>query len=86
VAEDQLPFADLRATPEGHLSLPDLKWRELVFIGALRCRGGLWERDPDRPMPPFVGSEPFPPGSRFELLGRRDGRALLRRLSPGGAG
>lgn len=79
MADEQFPFADVRVTPEG-LSLPELKWRELVFIGAVRCSAGTWERDPERPMPPFEGPAPFPPGCRFELAGREAGRVLLRRL------
>jgi hypothetical protein len=79
VAEEQLPFADVRTTPEG-LSLPELKWRELVFVGALREQGGVWQRDPSRPMPRFEDPEPFPPGRRFVLVSRAEGRVHLRRL------
>ena len=79
MADQRFPFADVRVTSEG-LSLPALKWRELVFIGAVRCSDGAWARDPERPMPPFEGPEPFPEGSRFELAGRESGRVVLRRL------
>jgi len=84
LAREPLPFADVQQTGDG-ISIPDLKWRELVFVGALRCEGDVWERDPERPMPPFLEPDPFPPGRRFELLGRRDGRVLLRRLPASGA-
>jgi len=80
VAEEELPFADVRFDGEG-VSLPDLKWRELVFVGAVRFEDGAWSRDPGRPMPPFRPPEPFPPGQRFELTGREGGRVRLRRLA-----
>ena len=79
MADEHFPFADVRVSAEG-LSLPELKWRELVFIGAVRCSDGVWVRDPERPMPPFEGGEPFPAGRRFELVGREAGRVVLRQL------
>ena len=78
---DQEPFADVRPTADG-FSLPELKWRELVFVGALRERAGLWERDPSRPLPPFRDPGLFPVGVAFELVGRAGGRVRLRRRGP----
>lgn len=58
---------------EGGFSIPELKWRELLFIGALRREGDAFVRDPSRPMPPFARSGLFPEGVRFvaALRGRR---------------
>lgn len=78
VAEEQQPFADVREE-EGGFSLPELKWRELVFIGALRPEGDLFIRDPARPLPPFRIPDLFPGGARFAVA-RRGGRVLIRRL------
>jgi hypothetical protein len=80
VAAEQLPFADVREEAGG-VSIPELKWRELVFIGALReAPGGRgYERDPSRPMPPFLDGNPFPEGALF-LPERRGGRVLVRRI------
>ena len=33
MAETQQPFADVRILPDG-FSIPALKWRELLFVGA----------------------------------------------------
>ncbi len=73
------PFADVRATPDG-LSIPELKWRELVFIGALREEGGTWQRDPSRYCPPFEMPDVFPVGVAFRISGRAGGRVRLRRV------
>ena len=80
MADEQLPFADVRRE-EGAVSIPDLKWRELLFIGALRpsAEAGAYERDASRPMPPFRDGELFPEGVRFRVE-RRAGRVLLRRI------
>jgi hypothetical protein len=80
VADEQLPFADVRRE-EGGLSIPELKWRELLFVGALRpaAEGGAWERDPARPMPPFRDGDLFPEGARFRAE-RRAGRVLVWRI------
>lgn len=65
-------FEDVREEAGG-FSLPALKWRELLFTGALVDRGDAFERDPARPLPPFRRDELFPPGVRFraERLGAR---------------
>ena len=75
----QEPFADVVVLPDG-LSLPDLKWRELVFTGALRADGDAFVRDPDRFMTPFVLGDPFPPGARFRVAGRDGSRVIVQRL------
>ena len=57
-------FVDVEITDAG-FSLPSLKWRELLFIGALRQEGGLFVRDASRPMPPFAHGDVFPEGVAF---------------------
>jgi len=75
---DERPFEDVRATGDG-FSIPELKWRELLFVGALRRDGEAFVRDPSRPLPPFRAGDLFPEGERFTAtsIGRR---VLLRRL------
>jgi hypothetical protein len=75
----QEPFADVHLFPDG-LSLPDLKWRELLFIGALRAAGDAYVRDPSRPLPPFVLPDLFPDGVRFRVAERDARRVRLQRL------
>jgi hypothetical protein len=75
---DQKPFEDVVPTPDG-FSLPSLKWRELVFIGALRAEGDGFTRDPARPMPPFARGDLFPVGAVFAAW-PEGGRVHLRRL------
>lgn len=79
-------FEDVKKHDGGVLDVPDLKLRELIFIGALRRvdDGGDPERaevvvDPTRPMPPFREEGLFPPHSRFSVE-RRGGRARFTRL------
>lgn len=72
------PFTDVRRTPEG-FSIPELKWRELLFVGALRHEGGCYLRDPARPLPPFEINDLFPVGVRFEAVPNGP-RVTLRRL------
>jgi hypothetical protein len=78
-------FEDVKKHDGGVLDLPDLKFRELIFIGALRRRddGTDPEKadvvvDDTRPMPPFREEGLFPPNSRFTVI-RRNGRALFTR-------
>jgi hypothetical protein len=78
VADEQLPFADVQLGPEG-FSIPELKWRELLFIGALRAQREGFVRDPARPLPPFRVPGLFPEGVRFGAE-FRTGRVFLRRL------
>lgn len=73
----QDPFADVVDTEDG-FSLPRLKWRELLFIGALRPDGGAFIRDPARPMPPFLRGDLFPEGVAFEAVTTGE-RVTLRR-------
>jgi len=63
----QEPFADV-ALFEGGFSIPRLKWRELLFVGALREDGDRWVRDPERPLPPFRIPDLFPEGVRFRAV------------------
>ena len=76
---DERPFEDVRPDGPG-FSIPELKWRELLFVGAMRPEGGLFVRDASRPMPPFAGGELFPPGVRFRAV-REGGRVRLERVS-----
>ncbi len=78
----QEPFADVQLLPDG-LSLPDLKWRELLFIGALRADGADYVRDASRPLPPFVLGDLFPEGVRFRIASREGKRVRLQRLRDG---
>jgi hypothetical protein len=75
---DERPFEDVEMTGDG-FSIPELKWRELVFIGALRREGETFVRDPSRPLPPFRAGELFPEGQRFEAT-PTGGRVRLRRV------
>ena len=80
-------FEDVKKHDGGVLDLPDLKFRELIFIGALKRvdDGSDFERaevvvDESRPMPPFREEGLFPPHSRFQVL-RRNGRARFTRIA-----
>jgi len=66
MAEPQEPFADVVAV-EGGFSIPELKWRELVFIRALVPEGDHFVRDPSRPLPPFRQAGLFPEGVKFRV-------------------
>lgn len=75
MAEQQEPFADVVAV-DGGFSIPELKWRELLFIRALVPEGDHFLRDPSRPLPPFRQPGLFPDGVRFRVE-RRRGRVLV---------
>jgi hypothetical protein len=75
MAEQQEPFADVVAV-EGGFSIPELKWRELLFIRALVPEGDHFLRDLSRPLPPFRQPGLFPDGVRFRVE-RRRGRVLV---------
>ena len=77
MAEHQEPFADVRSLEDG-FSIPELKWRELVFVGAVRAEGDHWVRDPSRALPPFRAKDLFPEGVRFRAQ-RQGSRVLVRR-------
>ena len=77
MAEQEQPFEDVRSVPGG-FSIPELKWRELVFVGALRREGDRYVRDPARPLPPFRQAGLFPEGVRFEVAPSGD-RVEIRR-------
>ncbi len=81
---DDSPFTDVQASGRG-FSIPELKWRELLFVGALRREGDGFVRDPSRPIPPFEAVDLFPEGRRFRVTVRA-GRAHLEPLAPGGQG
>jgi hypothetical protein len=78
VADEEKPFEDVRMTAGG-FSLPLLKWRELLFVGALRAEGEAFVRDSSRPLPPFRRDDLFPEGQRFAAA-QVGGRVVLRRL------
>jgi hypothetical protein len=73
---DERPFEDVVYTGEG-FSIPEMKWRELLFVGALRRDGDGYRRDPARPLPAFRDPGLFPDGTRFTAE-RRGDRVLLR--------
>jgi hypothetical protein len=75
MVEQQEPFADVVAA-EGGFSIPELKWRELLFIRALVPEGDHFVRDPARPLPPFRQAGLFPEGVKFRVE-RRRGRVLV---------
>ena len=79
-------FEDVKRHDGGVLDLPDLKLRELIFIGALKRLddGRDFQKaevvvDPSRPMPPFREEGLFPPHARYKVE-RRNGRALFTRI------
>jgi hypothetical protein len=78
VADEQRPFEDVQETGDG-FSIPELKWRELLFVGALRRDGEAFVRDPSRPLPPFRIADLFPEAARFSATPQR-GRVLIRRI------
>ena len=78
MADEQRPFEDVCETADG-FSIPELKWRELLFVGALRRDGQAFVRDPSRPLPPFRAAGLFPEGARFTATSE-GGRVLIRRV------
>jgi hypothetical protein len=78
LADEQEPFADVKVASDG-FSIPELKWRELLFIGALRRDGDAYVRDPSRPLPPFRVPDLFPEAAQFRI--EREGeRIFVRRV------
>jgi hypothetical protein len=82
VGVDERPFEDVRFS-EGGFSIPELKWRELLFVGAMRAEKEAFVRDESREMPPFAAGDLFPPGVRFRAV-REGGRVRLERVSGAG--
>jgi hypothetical protein len=78
MAGNPQPFEDVVMTDDG-FSVPELKWRELVFIGAVREVDGVFTRDPSRPMPPFRREGLLAEGERFTAA-REGTRVRLRRV------
>ena len=78
MAGNPQPFEDVVITEDG-FSIPDLKWRELVFIGAVREENGLFVRDPARPMPPFRRDGLLAEGERYAVA-VEGARIRLRRV------
>lgn len=66
---DSRPFEDtVPAGPDGGFTLPARKWREILFVGALKADAdGLYRRDPARPLPPLRDEDRFPVGRRFRV-------------------
>ena len=74
---DERPFEDVRRDGES-FTIPELKWRELLFVGALRPDGDAYVRDPSRTLPPFQVPDLFPDGVR--LVAEKEGsRIRVRR-------
>ncbi len=76
--DDRSPFADVRLEEDGSFSIPELKWRELVFVGALKPDAEFWVRDPGRPLPAFERPNLFPENARFRIR-RAGGRVAIVR-------
>ncbi len=74
---DETPFADVRPTDDG-FTLPRLKWREMVFTGAVKADGDVYVRDPARPLGPFRAADLFPAGARFRVTPAGDRVRLTR--------
>lgn len=71
MSDAQEPFADVQPAEGGGFSIPELKWRELLFIRALVPDRDGFVRDPARPLPPFRQPDLFPEGVRFRVERRR---------------
>jgi hypothetical protein len=82
MADHQDPFADVVPVEGGGFSLPELKWRELLFVGALRSHGDAFVRDPTRPLPPFRREGLFPDGVLLRAE-RSRGRVVVRPQADG---
>ena len=74
---DEGPYRDLRPVGDaGAFSLPLRKWREILFVGAMReDEDGLHVRDPARPLPPLSEARFFAPGKRFRAERLPDSRS-----------
>jgi hypothetical protein len=56
------------AADRSSFTIPKLKWRELIFIRALRPQGGSWVRDPSRFMPAFAAGDLLPEGQCYSVV------------------
>ncbi|MDE2972989.1 MAG: hypothetical protein OXU35_11825 [Acidobacteriota bacterium] len=77
---DPGPFHDLRPVGDrGAFSVPLRKWREILFVGAMReTEDGIYVRDPSRPLPPMRQPGYFAEGRRFRaepLADPKEGRS-----------
>ena len=77
---DERPYEDVQFAGPG-FSIPEMKWRELLFVGALRREGEHFMRDPARPLPAFRDGDLFPEGALFAIR-REGGRVHITRLAP----
>ena len=65
---DERPYEDIAAEGAGAFSLPLRKWREIVFVGAMKeGPDGFFARDPERPLPRMREPGLFAEGRRFRL-------------------
>lgn len=67
------PYIDIEGAT-GSFSITRLKWRELLFVGALVREGDFYVRDLSRPLPAFRVPGLFPPGVRFRS--RQEGKRV----------
>ena len=75
----ETPFADVVFGEDG-FSIPDLKWREMLFTGAMRSvDNNQFVRDVTRPLPAFQVPDLFPSGVRFQVR-KEGGRVHLKRI------
>jgi hypothetical protein len=79
--EPRRAYEDVELTSEG-FSIPELKWRELLFIGAVRQEGDSFVRDASRPLPRFRFPDLFVDDARYRVR-HRAGRVELRRHPSG---
>ncbi len=61
------PFQDLRRDASGAVVIPLRKWREILFVGAMRPvdGGAAFMRDPQRRLPSLRRPGALPLGRRF---------------------
>lgn len=76
-AQGAAAYVDVQIGPQG-FSIPLIKWRELLFTGAMRRDGDVYVRDPSRPLPPFERTDLFPDDACFTAVVRA-GRVELTR-------
>ena len=79
MADHQEPFADV-VPAEGGFSIPELKWRELLFVRALVPARDGFVRNPARPLPPYREEGLFPEGALFRVE-RAGKRIVVRRAA-----